>query len=74
MKKLSMYTDEFDVIYPSHGSFPVSPDLIAKLAEGAEQIINGTVEGKVIDIFGAPVMLYKFPYAGFYCDVPVNKN
>ena len=55
MKKLSLYTDEFDVIYPSHGSVPVSPDLIAKLAEGAEQIINGTGwKERLSDIFGAP--------------------
>lgn len=74
MKKLSMHTDEFDTIYPSHGSFPVSPDLIAKLREGAEQILNGTVKGDIGNMFGTPVMLYKFPYAGFFCDVPKNNK
>ncbi|HHV95256.1 MAG TPA: MBL fold metallo-hydrolase [Clostridiaceae bacterium] len=74
LKKLSMYTDEFDIIYPSHGSFPVYPELIASLIEGAEQIINGTAKGKVVDMFGTPVMLYKFPYAGFLCDIPENKK
>lgn len=74
MKKLSLYINEFDTIYPSHGSFPVSPDLIPKLREGAEQIINGTARGEVISMFGAPVMLYKFPYAGFFCDVPKNNK
>jgi hydroxyacylglutathione hydrolase len=69
MKKLSMYNDEFDTIYPSHGSFPVSPDLTAKLIEGAEQIINGTAKGEVVEMFGSPVNLYKFPYAGFLCDI-----
>lgn len=73
MKKLSMYTDEFDTIYPSHGSFPVFPELIASLIDGAEQIINGTANGKVVDMFGTPVMLYKFPYAGFLCDIPESK-
>lgn len=70
LKKLSMCTDEFDTIYPSHGSFPVRPELIANLIEGAEQIINGTANGKVIEMFGTPVMYYKFPYAGFLCDIP----
>lgn len=70
LKKLSKYTEEFDTIYPSHGSFPVSPGLIANLIKGAEQIINGMAEGKVVDMFGTPVMLYKFPYAGFLCDLP----
>jgi hydroxyacylglutathione hydrolase len=74
LKKLSMHTDEFDTIYPSHGSFPVRPELIANLIEGAEQIINGTASGKVVDMFGTPVMFYKFPYAGFLCDLPGSKK
>jgi len=74
LKKLSMYTDEFDTIYPSHGSFPVYPGLITNLIEGAEQIINGMAEGKIVDMFGTPVMFYKFPYAGFLCDIPENKK
>lgn len=73
LKKLSLYTDEFNTIYPSHGSFPVCPELIENLIEGAEQIINGTAKGKIVDMFGTPVMLYKFPYAGFLCDVSMPK-
>ena len=74
LRKLSMYTDEFDTIYPSHGSFPVYPALISSLIEGAEQIISGTAKGKVVNLFGTPVMLYKFPYAGFLCDIPEDKK
>jgi hydroxyacylglutathione hydrolase len=74
LKKLSLYAEEFDIIYPSHGSFPVHPELIANLIEGAEQIIAGTAKGKVADMFGTPVMLYKFLYAGFLCDIPGNIN
>lgn len=74
LKKLSGYAGKFDTIYPSHGSFPVYPELIASLIEGAEQILNGTAMGKVVDMFGTPVMLYKFPYAGFLCDVPENRR
>ena len=74
LKKLSMLTNEFDTIYPSHGSFPVYTELIARLIEGTEQIISGTAEGKVVDMFGTRVMLYKFPYAGFLCDIPEGKK
>ena len=74
LNKLSQYVGEFDTIYPSHGSFPVYPELIARLIEGAEQIIDGTVEGEVVDRFGTPVMLYTFPYAGFFCDIRENKK
>ncbi|HHW66441.1 MAG TPA: MBL fold metallo-hydrolase [Epulopiscium sp.] len=72
LKKLLLYRDEFDAIYPSHGSLPVGPELITKLIEGAEQIIAGRAEGKIVDVFGSTVMLYKFPYAGFLCDLPEN--
>jgi len=74
LKKLSWHTDEFDTIYPSHGSFPVRPEMIANLIDGAGQIIDGTANGKVVDMFGTTVMLYKFPYAGFLCDIPGSKK
>lgn len=74
LKKISGYAGVFDTIYPSHGSFPVYPELIASLIEGAEQILNGTAKGKVVDMFSTSVMLYKFPYAGFLCDIPENER
>lgn len=66
---LSQYKDRFDTIYPSHSTFPVSPDLIPKLIKGAEQILSGQADGKEIDLFGNAVMLYQFEYAGFLCPV-----
>ena len=62
---LSQYKERFDTIYPSHSTFPVSPDLIPKLIEGAEQILAGQADGKEIDLFGNAVMLYQFEFAGF---------
>ena len=64
---LSQYENRFDTIYPSHSTFPVSPDLIPKLMEGAEQIRAGQADGKEIDLFGNAVILYQFEYAGFLC-------
>lgn len=74
LKKLSRYMDEFDIIYPSHGSFPVYPELIARLIEGAQQVIDGKAQGEVVEVLGTPVMLYRFPYAGFLCDLPENEK
>ena len=69
LKKLKGYTDRFDEIYPSHGSFPVYPDLIDQLIDGAQQIIDKKVEGKIVQVHGFGAMKYEFPYAGFYCDI-----
>ena len=67
MKKLLTYKDRFDTIFPSHGTFPVGPEIIEGLIEGAEQIAGHTCEGKTVDMFGTEVMLYKFDCAGFLC-------
>ena len=39
LKKLRAFKDRIDVIYPSHGSFPETPELIDKIAEGASVVI-----------------------------------
>ena len=39
LKKLQAMKDQFDVVYPSHGSFPEKPELIEKLMEGVSVIM-----------------------------------
>lgn len=68
MKKLLTYQDRFDTVFPSHGEFPVKPELIEKLIEGAEQIAEHKCQGQKVDMFGNEVTLYKFEYAGFLCE------
>lgn len=69
MEHLLGFENDFDFIYPSHGSFPVQKDLIGKLIEGAKNIVAGKSAGNQIDMFGKKVMLYKFDFAGFLCDL-----
>ena len=69
LKRLKECDGSFDEIYPMHGTIPVKSELIEKLIDGAEQIQSGSAEGKKVDMFGTEVMLYKFPYAGFLCEV-----
>ena len=66
LKHILTFKHRFDKIYPSHGNFPVEPGIIEQLIEGAESIIRGEVTGEELDLFGNPVRLYKFPYAGFF--------
>lgn len=63
------YSDRFDVVYPSHGTFPVNPDIIRKLISGAQEIIAGTAESTTTEWSGMKIRLFKFPYAGFLCDL-----
>lgn len=69
MEHLSEYDGQYDVVYPSHGTFPVSPELVGKLREGARAVLSGEAQGEPTEVFGNRVCLYKFPYAGFLCDL-----
>ena len=69
LKNLANWDGAYDEIYPMHGTFPVKPDLTAKLIEGAEQIVSGEAKGEAVDMWGTQVCLYKFPYAGFLCGI-----
>ena len=69
MEKLKTYEERFDDIFPSHGTLPVKKELIQKLIDGAKEILGGQVQGSEEDVFGNKVMFYKFPYAGFICDI-----
>lgn len=68
MTKLLQHEEKFDTIYTSHSTFPVFPDLIPKLIDGAKQILTGTATGSVVNVHGKSVMLYQFDYAGFLCE------
>ncbi len=68
MKALSAYDRQYDLIYPSHGSFPVGPSLPARLVQDAQDVLDGKYEGKEVDMFGRKAVLYTTPDAGFLCD------
>lgn len=68
LQHIREYGGRFDVVYPSHCTFPVGPDLIAELIDGAREIIGGTAESTVTEFFGMKIRVFKFPCAGFLCD------
>lgn len=63
------YGNEFDIVYPSHGTFPVNKDIIPKLIGGAKEIVDGKATGTKTNFFGNDIMVYDFDYAGFLCDI-----
>ena len=58
----------FDEVWPMHGTFPVYPELIPKLLEGARKIRAGSASYQPVELHGRRVRLYRFPYGGFYCE------
>ncbi len=65
LRHLRLYDGLYDEIYPMHGSFPVAPELVGQLLEGACAVREGRAEGQPVEIHGNEVCLYRFPYAGF---------
>ena len=65
---LKEYENEYDGIYPMHGDFPVKPDLVDKLIEGANEIKSGEASAEEVEVFGNKVHLFKFKYGMFLCE------
>jgi glyoxylase-like metal-dependent hydrolase (beta-lactamase superfamily II) len=65
MERLSIFRESFDWVYPSHGPFPVGPDLIEKIKRGARRVLNREIpaEEPPIDI---PAKLYDVDGVKFY--------
>lgn len=68
LKKLERYLDQFDLIYPSHGTFPVGPELIPKLYRGAQRILDNETEGTDMEFHNVPIKRYDIGAAVFLCD------
>lgn len=66
MEHLKKYDGQYDEVYAMHGDFPVGPELVGKLCDGARQIRDGLAKGEKINLFGKDVTFYKFDYAGFF--------
>ncbi|MCR4713201.1 MAG: MBL fold metallo-hydrolase, partial [Treponemataceae bacterium] len=68
LEHLKNWDGKYDDVYPMHGDFPQKPEQVAKLIQGAREILEGKASATPVDMFGNKVMLYKFPYAGFLCE------
>jgi hydroxyacylglutathione hydrolase len=44
MERLKKMINSFDIIYPSHGPFPIVPELIEKLIAGAGKLMRGELQ------------------------------
>ena len=68
LERLESLADRFDEVWPSHGSFPVSPALIPRLKEAAEKILAGELPGEKKEFHGMSILRYDAGVAGFLCD------
>lgn len=67
LKRLEGYRERFDEIYPSHGTCPVSPDMIGKLYDASGDILEGKIPGEDGERFGQKITVYDVGIAKFLC-------
>ena len=68
LEHLEKYMDQFDEIWPSHAGFPVSPDAIQKLHDGAQAILEGKIPGKEAEVHGNHIVEYDLGFCTMLCD------
>ena len=67
---LQDWNGQFDEVWPSHASFPVSPSLIPLLHDGAEAVMRGEIRFCREEVFGTAIRAYDIGCATFLCDDP----
>ena len=68
LEHLKSWTDEFDEIWPSHADIPVKSELIGKLHDGAQRIMDGAVGGKLEEFHGHEIVAYDLGFTTILCD------
>ena len=67
LRKLSSMKSSFDMIWPSHGTFPVKPEIIDVLIESAEKHLRNELECEEIEIRGQKILRENAIAAHFLC-------
>ena len=67
LEHLESFADQFDVIWPSHADIPVSPAVIRKLRDGAQAVLDGTIQGKPTEFFGQCIVVYDLGFCTLLC-------
>ncbi len=65
LRALEKRRSEFDEIWPSHADIPIMPDLIGKLAEGAEHILKGEIPGTSAKMGERAFLVYDLGFTSF---------
>lgn len=68
LEKLELQKDQFDWIYPSHGTIPVKPDLIAQLHRAACAVLAGEVDTQPAQFHGLMLKRHDAGCASFLCE------
>lgn len=69
LKRLLSFRDQIQQIYPCHGTYPLTMDIVPQLIAGAERIEKGELKPHVTEIFGNKVVVYDAGCSAFLCGI-----
>ena len=67
LERLEKRKNEFDEIWPSHADIPISPEIIDKLRIGAQDVLDGKVQGRKAKVHGMSIVVYDLGFSAFLC-------
>jgi len=68
LEHLQNYINDFNLIYPSHGTIPIQTSMINSLIKGAIRVINKEIEPVETVVHGKRIHEYKIDVASFLCE------
>ena len=68
LRRIWRLRDRYDEIWPSHGTCPVTADLIPRLDEAAGEILSGALPYDTLEMRGQLIRSYRTEAAVFLCD------
>lgn len=68
LKRLIERQNDFEKIFPSHGTCPVGKDILGKLLDESGKVISGEITLQHSEFRGMPVSFYKTETAVFLCE------
>lgn len=68
LKKVKRYEDQFDTVYPSHGTFPLPAGIVQELIDGVEKLFRGEIPSSSAAFKNMQLKFYNIGAAGLLCD------
>lgn len=71
LERIAGMEDQFDLIYPSHGDFPIPPSVIDELIAGTSEVLKGNVVPLTTSCHDVPVKEFPAGPSTLLCDISV---
>ena len=68
LERLAEAAGAFDEIWPSHADLPLKPDVIRRLRDGAQAVLDGAIPGTPTELHGCRIVAYDLGFCTLLWD------